>query len=44
MTDGSRGTFSSSMAAVDATRKAVTILKERAAKTWEIPVERCGMG
>ncbi len=39
MTDGSRGTFSSSMAAVDATRKAVTILKERAAKTWEIPVE-----
>jgi CO/xanthine dehydrogenase Mo-binding subunit len=39
MTDGSRGTFSSSMAAVDATRKAVTVLKERAAKTWEIPVE-----
>ncbi len=39
MTDGSRGTFSSSMAAVDATRKAITILKERAAKTWEIPVE-----
>jgi CO/xanthine dehydrogenase Mo-binding subunit len=39
MTDGSRGTFSSSMAAIDATRKAVTILKERAAKTWEIPVE-----
>jgi CO/xanthine dehydrogenase Mo-binding subunit len=39
MTDGSRGTFSSSMAAVDATRKAVTILKERAAKTWEIAVE-----
>jgi CO/xanthine dehydrogenase Mo-binding subunit len=39
MTDGSRGTFSSSMACVDATRKAVTVLKERAAKTWEIPVE-----
>jgi CO/xanthine dehydrogenase Mo-binding subunit len=39
MTDGSRGTFSSSMAAIDATRKAVTILKERAAKTWEIAVE-----
>ena len=39
MTDGSRGTFSSSMAAVDATRKAVSVLKERAAKTWEIPVE-----
>jgi CO/xanthine dehydrogenase Mo-binding subunit len=39
MTDGSRGTFSSSMAAIDATRKAVHILRERAAKTWEIPVE-----
>ncbi len=39
MTDGSRGTFSSSMAAIDATRKAITILKERAAKTWEIPLE-----
>ncbi len=39
MTDGSRGTFSSSMAAVDATRKAVTILKERAAKTWDIQVD-----
>ncbi len=39
MTDGSRGTFSSSMAAIDATRKAVTNLRERAAKTWEIPVE-----
>jgi CO/xanthine dehydrogenase Mo-binding subunit len=39
MTDGSRGTFSSSMACVDATRKAVSTLKERAAKTWDIPVE-----
>jgi CO/xanthine dehydrogenase Mo-binding subunit len=39
MTDGSRGTFSSSMAAVDATRKAVHVLKQRAAKTWEIPEE-----
>ncbi len=39
MTDGSRGTFSSSMAAIDASRKAVTNLRERAAKTWEIPVE-----
>ncbi|MFT3670820.1 xanthine dehydrogenase family protein molybdopterin-binding subunit [Aestuariivirga sp.] len=39
MTDGSRGTFSSSMAAVDATRKAVQTLRERAAKIWEIPVE-----
>ncbi len=39
MTDGSRGTFSSSMAAIDATRKAVSVLKQRAAKTWDIPVE-----
>jgi CO/xanthine dehydrogenase Mo-binding subunit len=39
MTDGSRGTFSSSMAAVDATRKAIEVLRTRAAKTWEIPVE-----
>jgi CO/xanthine dehydrogenase Mo-binding subunit len=39
MTDGSRGTFSSSMAAVDATRKAVQVLRERAAKIWEIPVD-----
>ncbi len=39
MTDGSRGTFSSSMACVDATRKAVHILRERAAKTWEIPLD-----
>jgi CO/xanthine dehydrogenase Mo-binding subunit len=39
MTDGSRGTFSSSMAAVDATRKTVEVLRNRAAKTWEIPVE-----
>ncbi len=39
MTDGSRGTFSSSMACVDATRKAVHILRERAAKTWEISVD-----
>ena len=39
MTDGSRGTFSSSMAAIDASRKAVTNLRERAAKTWEIPVD-----
>ncbi len=39
MTDGSRGTFSSSMACVDATRKCVSELKNRAAKTWEIPIE-----
>ena len=39
MTDGSRGTFSSSMAAIFAARNAITVLKERASKTWEIPVE-----
>ena len=39
MTDGSRGTFSSSMAAIFATRKAVYILRDRAAKTWEIPLD-----
>jgi CO/xanthine dehydrogenase Mo-binding subunit len=39
MTDGSRGTFSSSLACIDATRKVVAELKVRAAKTWEIPVE-----
>ncbi len=38
MTDGSRGTFSSSMAAVFAARNAITVLKNRAAKIWEIPV------
>jgi CO/xanthine dehydrogenase Mo-binding subunit len=39
MTDGSRGTFSSSMAAIFATRKAITVLRERAAKMWEIPAD-----
>ncbi len=39
MTDGSRGTFSSSMAAVDAARKAVQTMRERAAKIWEIPLD-----
>ncbi|MDE2445165.1 MAG: xanthine dehydrogenase family protein molybdopterin-binding subunit [Alphaproteobacteria bacterium] len=39
MTDGSRGTFSSSMAAVFATRNAIKTLRERAAKTWEIPLD-----
>jgi CO/xanthine dehydrogenase Mo-binding subunit len=39
MTDGSRGTFSSSLACIDATRKVVAELRVRAAKTWEIPVE-----
>jgi len=39
MTDGSRGTFSSSMATVFAARSAIKILRERAAKMWEIPVD-----
>ena len=39
MTDGSRGTFSSSMAGIFAARNAITVLRERAAKTWEIPVD-----
>jgi CO/xanthine dehydrogenase Mo-binding subunit len=39
MTDGSRGTFSTSMAAVFAARNAITVLKNRAAKTWEINVD-----
>ncbi len=36
MTDGSRGTFSSSMAGIFAARNAIGIIKERAAKMWEI--------
>jgi CO/xanthine dehydrogenase Mo-binding subunit len=39
MTDGSRGTFSSGMATVFAVRNAVKVLKERAAKMWDIPVD-----
>lgn len=39
MTDGSRGTFSSSIATISAARNAVAVMKERAAKTWDIPVE-----
>ena len=39
MTDGSRGTFSSSMAGIFAARNAITVLRERAAKMWEISVE-----
>jgi len=38
MTDGSRGTFSSSMATVFAARNAIRVLKERAAKMWDIPL------
>jgi CO/xanthine dehydrogenase Mo-binding subunit len=38
MTDGSRGTFSSSMATISAARNAITVMKERAARMWDIPV------
>ncbi|MDA0979229.1 MAG: xanthine dehydrogenase family protein molybdopterin-binding subunit, partial [Proteobacteria bacterium] len=37
-TEGSRGTFSSGMATIFAARKAIEVLKERAAKMWDIPV------
>ncbi len=39
MTEGSRGTFSSGMAAIFAARNAVAVLRERAAKMWDIPVD-----
>ncbi|MFD2052852.1 xanthine dehydrogenase family protein molybdopterin-binding subunit [Mesorhizobium calcicola] len=39
MTDGSRGTFSSSMATISAARNAVKILRERAAQMWDISVD-----
>ena len=39
MTEGSRGTFSSGMATIFAARDAIEVLRERAATTWEIPVE-----
>jgi CO/xanthine dehydrogenase Mo-binding subunit len=39
MTDGSRGTFSSSMATISAARNAIEVMKQRAATTWDIPVE-----
>jgi CO/xanthine dehydrogenase Mo-binding subunit len=37
-TEGSRGTFSSGMATIFAARNAIQVLKERAAKTWDIDV------
>ena len=37
-TEGSRGTFSSGMATIYAARDAIRVLKERAAKQWEIDV------
>ncbi len=39
MTDGSRGTFSTSLATISAARNAIQVLRERAAQTWDIPVE-----
>lgn len=39
MTDGSRGTFSSSMATISAARNAILILRERAAQMWDIPAD-----
>lgn len=39
MTDGSRGTFSSSMATISAARNAIRVMRERAALMWDIPVE-----
>ncbi|CAM5500610.1 molybdopterin-dependent oxidoreductase [Mycolicibacterium aubagnense] len=39
MTDGSRGTFSSSMATISAARNAIRILRERAAQMWDIPAD-----
>lgn len=39
MTEGSRGTFSSGMAAIFAARNTIEVLRERAAKMWGIPVE-----
>jgi CO/xanthine dehydrogenase Mo-binding subunit len=38
-TEGSRGTFSSGMATIFAAREAIEVMKERAARMWEIPVE-----
>ena len=39
MTDGSRGTFSTSLATISAARNAIKVLRERAAQTWDIPVD-----
>ena len=40
MTDGSRGTFSSSIAAITAARNVIIELKQRAALIWQIPVDK----
>ena len=39
MTDGSRGTFSSSMATISAARNAIQVLRARAAEMWDIPLD-----
>ena len=39
MTDGSRGTFSTSMATISAARNAVEVMRKRAAIMWDIPLE-----
>ena len=38
-TEGSRGTFSSSMAIIRAARNAIQVMRERAAEMWDIPVD-----
>ena len=44
MTDGSRGTFSSSIAAISAARNAIKVMRERAAIMWDIGIEDGGSG
>ena len=39
MTDGSRGTFSSSMATISAARNAIEVMRQRAATMWDISVD-----
>ncbi len=39
MTDGSRGTFSSSIATISAARNAIKVLRERAAQMWDISLD-----
>ncbi len=39
MTDGSRGTFSTSMATISAARNAIEVMCQRAAIMWDIPLE-----
>lgn len=39
MTDGSRGTFNSSIAAIQSAREVIEEMKQRASAMWEIPVK-----